>query len=460
MKTKTKDMTQGRTLPLILGFALPILAGNIFQQMYNMIDAFIVGRTLGPGALGAVNASSSVQFLVLGFCIGCMNGFAIPVATKFGAKDEKSMRRYVFHGLILTIIIAFVLTIITTVLTSNILHLLKTPEATYKNAYNYLFVIFCGLPFTLFYNLVSGWLRAIGDSKTPFMFLVVSTIINVGLDVLFIVVLSLGCLGAALATIIAQAISGILCFIYMIKKYKMLVAKKNERRFNKAFAFNLLGIGVPMGLQFSITAIGSMVMQGANNSLGKVYVDSFGAAVRIKQFAMSFFDALATGVATFVSQNYGANKLDRVKDGIKKGILSGIVLGILVGVVLIVFGKGLVGIFVSKEHTEIIKYGARYLGCLGLFYWGIGILNVTRLSVQSLGFTNLALISGTIEMIARILMSTLVVPHTKYWGICFTDQSAWISATFYIVPICIYCIRKIDNRNKIKKIVDRQNKEC
>ncbi len=440
---RAHSMTEGKALPLILKFSLPLLAGNIFQQMYNLVDAMIVGRSLGPNALGAVNASASVQFLVLGFCIGCTSGFAVPVAQKFGAKDEEKMRRYVHHSLILTAVIAVVLTLITALLTGQILHLLQTPKESFRDAYDYLFVIFLGIPFTLLYNLLSSILRAVGDSKTPFLFLVISTCLNVGLDLLCIMVFHLACMGAALATILAQAISGILCLFYMKIKYQMLFAKREEREFRPIYARKLMGMGFPMGFQFSITAIGSMVMQGANNSLGQLYVDAFGAAARLKQFAMSPFDALATGVSTFASQNYGAKKFDRVKEGILKGTIVGIGLGIFVGLVLIFFGRPLTMMFVSGKHTQVLKYASRYLACLGYFYWCIGILNVTRLAVQGLGFTNRAIFSGVTEMVARIFMSVFVVPHTGFWGICFTDQAAWISAVAYIIPTCIYCVKKI-----------------
>ena len=316
----TNRMTEGNPLKLILTFALPLLGGNLFQQLYNIADAAIVGKFLGSNALASVGASSSIQFLVLGFCIGICCGFAIPVAQRFGAKDLKEMRSYIFHSYLMTLFFAVFLTAACVICCHGILHLLKTPKNIYGNAYRYLLIIFFGIPFTLLYNLLAGMLRAIGDSRTPFFLLVCSTILNIGLDLLFILVFGWGCAGAAIATISAQGISGILCLLVIIKRFPILNLKKADLVYQGQKMKTLTTMGIPMGLQYSITAIGSMVMQSANNGLGSVYVSGFTAAMRIKQFAMCPFDALATAVSTFVSQNYGAGRFDRIKKGIKQGI--------------------------------------------------------------------------------------------------------------------------------------------
>lgn len=438
-----KSMTEGKPLPLILQFALPLLIGNLFQQTYNIVDAAIVGRYLGTEALASVGASSSVQFLVLGFCIGICCGFAIPIAQRFGAKDYRLMRVYLFHGAVLSAAAAVILTLLCAVFCPQILHLLSTPENIYAGAYQYLLIIFLGIPFNLLYNLLSCVLRAVGDSRTPFIFLAIATALNILLDLVCILGLHWGVAGAAAATITAQAVSGLLCLFYILRKVPLLHVQREECRMDGHVTKIMFAMGVPMGLQYSITAIGSMVMQSANNSLGSVYVSAFTAAMRIKQFAMCPFDAIATGVSTFCGQNLGAKKPDRIKKGIRQGVTVGVLYGLCAGLVLIFFGRSLSLLFVSASAVDVLDASGRYLRCLGYFFWSLGILNVCRMTTQGLGFSGRAVFSGAVEMAARILVSLAFVPVFHFGAICYADQSAWISACLYIVPVCIGCVKRI-----------------
>ncbi len=438
-----KSMTEGKPLPLILQFALPLLIGNLFQQTYNIVDAAIVGRYLGTEALASVGASSSVQFLVLGFCIGICCGFAIPIAQRFGAKDYRLMRVYLFHGAVLSAAAAVILTLICAVFCPQILHLLSTPENIYAGAYQYLLIIFLGIPFNLLYNLLSCVLRAVGDSRTPFIFLAIATVLNILLDLVCILGLHWGVAGAAAATITAQAVSGLLCLFYILRKVPLLHIQQEECQMDGHVTKIMFAMGVPMGLQYSITAIGSMVMQSANNSLGSVYVSAFTAAMRIKQFAMCPFDAIATGVSTFCGQNLGARKPDRIKKGIRQGVTVGVLYGLCAGLVLIFFGRSLSLLFVSKSAVDVLDASGTYLRCLGYFFWSLGILNVCRMTTQGLGFSGRAVFSGAVEMAARIFVSLAFVPVFHFGAICYADQSAWISACLYIVPVCIGCVTKI-----------------
>lgn len=441
-QTKTETMTEGNSLRLILTFALPLLLGNLLQQTYNMADAAIVGRYLGTDALASVGASSSVQFLVMGFCIGICLGFAIPVAQRFGAGDHKAMRQFIFQGAVLAAGIAAFCTILCTILCPNILCLLSTPDNIYDNAYSYLFVLFLGIPFNILYNFQASILRAVGNSKTPFFFLAFSTVLNIFLDLLCIIIFQWGCKGAAIATITAQALSGICCFFYIMKKYEFLHPRKDEMSVESHKIGTLLAMGLPMGLQFSITAIGSMVMQSANNSLGSVYVSGFTAGARIKQFAMCPFDAIATAVSTFCSQNLGARKYERIKQGLREGAIVGISYGIFIGLILIFFGRSLSLLFISGTESAVLDASAKYLRCMGYFFWALGILNVFRMSTQGLGYSGRAVYGGAIEMVARIVVSVFLVPVYGYTAICFADQSAWLSACLYIVPTCLLCLKK------------------
>ena len=306
-----KSMVSGKPLSLMLQFAMPLLLGNLLQQTYNIIDAAIVGQILGDKALAGVGASSSIQFLVLGFCMGCCAGFGVPVAKYFGANDMHKMRKYIFNGAVLTGIIALIVTVVCSVCCNQILHLLSVPQDIYDKAYAYLIVIFLGIPFTLMYNYLSSVLRSLGDSRTPFMFLAFSAILNIFLDLFCIVVLKWDCAGAAIATITAQAVSGILCLVYIFKKVQIMHLEEQDRKVEGAAVKELLIRGIPTGLQFSITAIGSMVMQSANNKLGSVYVSGFTAGMRIKQFTMCPFDAFATAASVFCSQNLERSSMQK-----------------------------------------------------------------------------------------------------------------------------------------------------
>jgi putative MATE family efflux protein len=445
-RNSVKDMTMGSPLRLMVSFAVPLLLGNLFQQMYNMADAAIVGRYLGPDALAGVGASSSVQFLVIGFCLGVCSGFGIPVAQRFGAKNMSDMRRFVYHALILTAGLSAVLTTVTAIFTPQILHILNTPDNIYRQAYDYLFVIFLGIPFIMLYNLLSSILRAVGNSRTPFIFLMISTILNIALDIIFIIVFDMGVLGASVATVTAQAVSGILCGIVILKKYELLWIKKEERVLDRGHFMKLVTMGVPMGLQFSVTAVGSMVMQAANNSLGSVYVSGFTAGMKIKQLAMCPFDALANAVATFAGQNYGAGKLKRIKIGLWEGIAMGVGYGILIGVVLFFFGRSMSIMFVDASETAVLDAAGLYLARLGLFYWALGILNVSRMMTQGLGFAGRTIFSGLTEMIARIVMAFVFVPKYGFDAITWSDQVAWVSGIFYILPTCLICINIVGKK--------------
>jgi len=439
-------MTEGNPARLILEFALPLLLGNLLQQMYNMIDAAIVGKVLGKDALAAVGASSSVQFLVLGFCIGICAGFGVPMAKYFGAGDIKKLKNVVFNAYIMTAGFAMILTAITTVMCNNIMQMMKTPDDIYNGAYSYLFIIFCGIPFSLAYNLQSGMLRAVGDSRSPFVFLAISTVLNIFLDVLFIVVFRMNVEGAAYATVIAQGVSAVACFMYIRMKSPVLRPDMSDAHICTRTMWELFYMGVPMGLQFSITAIGSMVMQAANNGLGSVYVSAFASSSKIKQLAMCPFDAVSTGVSVFASQNLGAGRIKRIGRGIFTGAMIAGTYGLLIGIVLMVFGRPLSLMFLNPEDTEVLDAAEKYLRACGIFYWSLGFLGVCRLAIQGLGYSGIAIISGVIEMFARIFVSNRYVPKYGFDAICYTDQAAWVTAAIYCMVVCAICVKLVGKK--------------
>lgn len=437
-----KSMTEGNPLRQILLFMLPLALGSIFQQAYNMADAAIVGQSLGANALASVGVSSSVQFLVLGFCTGSAQGFAIPIATAFGAKREKDIKQYYYIGLILISIIAVIVTIGCALSTKIILDLLKTPNNIMPNSYWYLFIIFLGIPFTLLYNYLAAVLRAIGDSKTPFLFLAFSSILNIGLDFFCILVLHWGVPGAAIATIFSQAFSGVLCLLLIKAKVTLLHGDSETNRWDPYMSKTMLNMGLPMGLQFSITAIGSMMMQAANNSLGSIYVSGLAAGQKINNFAMCPLEALGASVSTFISQNLGAEKKDRIYKGLKIGTIFSLIYGSISGILLILFGYHLGQLFVNSTEIDVLKITAQYLRFDGACYWLLGLLYIYRMSTQGIGESRLAIQAGVLEMISRTVVSIWLVPMLGFIGICIEDPLAWVFADLYIIPICFHCIRK------------------
>ena len=450
---KVKEMTVGSPLPLILKFSVPLILGNLLQQTYSLIDAAIVGRYLGIDALAAVGASASITFLILGFCCGCCSGFGIPIAQKFGSRDYTSMRRLVATSMKLSAVLSVGIAIVTGLLCSTILRWMQTPERIMDDAFIYLFVLFVGIPFSFYYNLLSSIIRALGDSRTPFNFLMISTILNIVLDLLCILVFGWGVAGAAIATVVAQGVSAILCFLYMRKKYDILQMTPSEKKFSPELAKQLMLIGAPMGLQFSLTAIGSIMMQSANNALGTACVAAYTAALRIKMIFLSMLESLGMAMATYCGQNYGAGKPDRIIRGVLDAGKVMAVYVVVVGFILMNLSEDMALLFVDPSEREVLDKTVLFLHISACFFPLLGILCILRYSIQGCGYTQLAMFSGVSEMIARTLVSVLAVPFWGYYAICFGDSAAWICADAFLIPAFIYVYRRL------LKIVSRQKLE-
>lgn len=439
----SREMTSGRPLPLIFSFAMPLLLGNLLQQTYSLVDAAIVGQFLGINSLAAVGASTSVVFLILGFCNGCCGGFGIPVAQKFGARDYSTMRQLVSVSLQLAAVISVVVAVVTSLFCADILKVMRTPDRIFQDAYYYLLITFIGVPCTFFYNLFSCVIRALGDSKTPFWFLLFSTILNILLDLFCILILDWGVAGAAIATVFSQGVSAALCYVYMMRKFEILRVTPAERKFKVALARTLLYIGVPMGLQFSITAVGSIMLQSANNALGTACVAAFTAAMRIKMFCMCPLESLGIAMATYSGQNYGAGRPERIWTGIKSSV------GMMLVYCAMMFGILMLGagtfalLFVDPSELEILKNTELFLHISVTFFPVLGLLCILRYTIQGAGYTNLAMLSGVSEMIARVLVSLFAVPAWGYLAVCFGDPTAWIFADLFLIPAFIYVYKRI-----------------
>ena len=439
----TKDMTSGSPMKLILGFSVPLLFGFLFQQFYNLVDTLIVGRFLGVDALAAVGSTGSLNFLIIGFCMGVCNGFAIPLAHRFGAGDYKAMRAFMMNAVYLAVIFAAVMTVFTVAFCRPILQLMQTPENIIDDAYTYIVIIFAGIPATYLYNLVSGVIRSMGDSKTPLIFLALAAFVNIGLDLLLIIVFPMGVAGAALATVISQAFSGIACVIYSKRRFEILHTDEEERKVNKGYMKTLCGMGVPMGLQYSITAIGSVILQSAVNTLGSNAVASMTAGSKIGMFFCCTFDALGGTMATYAGQNACAGKTDRIRQGVRSATFIGSIYSVLACIVLTLFGSVIPLLFVDASETVVIHQAHQFLTFNSLFYIPLTIVNVWRFTIQGMGYSLLAILAGVCEMIARALVGFALVPIFGYIIICFASPLAWLMADAFLIPAFYYCLRNL-----------------
>lgn len=453
----TKDLTQGNPFKLILGFALPMLVGMLFQQLYSMADTIIVGQYLGKDALAAVGSTGSVHFLIIGFAMGICSGFAIPIAHRFGARDEVGLRKTVANSTILSVIIAFAMAVITVILCRPILELMQTPSNIIDDAYKYIVIIFAGIPTTFLYNMTSGIIRSIGDSKTPVYFLLLSSVLNVVLDLFFIINVGMGVEGAAIATVIAQLASGLACLFYMKKKYEILHIRKEEWKLEGQIVGNLCGMGIPMGLQYSITAIGSVILQTALNGLGSDAVAAFTAGSKLGMFLVCPFDALGSTMATYAGQNVGAKKLERLTPGLLSAFGMGVMYSFLALALILAAGPKMLLLFLNAGELALIENAQIYLIYNAVAYILLVIVNVFRFTIQGMGFSILAIWAGVFEMAARILGAWILVPMFAYRGACMGNAVAWIMADVFLIPAYIYARKKLgQNMKRLEEQIARE----
>ena len=445
-----KDMTNGSPSKHILGFAVPMLFGMLFQQFYNLVDTIIVGKTLGVEALAGVGATGSINFMIIGFCMGVCNGFVIPVAQCFGAKKRAALRKYVFNGYICSFVFAIVLTLASVIFCRRILIIMNTPADIIDHAYNYIVVIFIGIPTVFLYNMVSGVIRSLGDSKTPVVFLVLSSIINVVLDFFLILVCKMGVAGAGWATVTSQLISGLTCLIYMYKKYDILKGDKSERVLDRRFITNLCMNGVPMGLQYSITAIGSTILQAAVNTLGSTYVAAMTAGSKMFNFTCCPFDALGSTMATYAGQNVGAAKIKRLGQGVRSAMIIGSVYSVLSLIALYFTTDYIALLFVNASETTIIALTRQFILASACFYIPLTGVNVVRFCIQGMGFSVFAISAGILEMIGRAFAAIILIPSIGFMGACLASPIAWIAADAFLFPAFIHCAKKLNARHNIK----------
>ena len=439
-----RDMTEGSPARNILNFALPLVLGYVLQHLYQVVDAAIVGRWVGVEGLAAVGASSSIMFLFLGFCNGACAGFSVPVAQAFGAKEYSLMRQYVANAIRIGIWISVLLTIPICVLCSPILRLVNVPDDIFHQAWIYLMLQFLGIPLAIAYNLLAGFIRSLGNSKEPFYFLLVSSATNIILDLIFVIVFRWGVFGAGFATLISQIVSASLCYSFIIRQMQMLIPVGEERRYDSDHVTHLLNNGIPMGLQFSITGIGVIMLQSANNALGTMYVAAFTASMRVKYVFTTVFENIGVAMATYCGQNIGARRLDRVKSGLKAATGIMLVYFVFTFAVIFPFADEMMALFVDPSQRQIIDLASQYMRISNYFYPVLGMLTIFRYSIQGLGYSTLSLMSGIMEMLARCAVSIWMVPAMGFMGVCLGDPAAWSAADLFLFPAMYFLLRHLE----------------
>lgn len=421
-----KEMTKGNPIKIIFMFSLPILFGNIFQQFYVMADTIMVGRILGVDALAAMGATSALFGLVLFMAIGLVMGFSIKIAQFFGAQDHHSMRLAVVNTFVLTILCGIFFTIVSTVFASPMLELLNTPADIIGMSYDYLIIMFAGTLITMLYNFGACVLRAIGDSKTPLYFLILSSIVNIILDYLFIAEFQMGIAGAAIATLIAQGLSVVLCLMYMVKKYPFLLPHKEDFHCDWKMIGDQFALGISMGLMNSVVSVGSVVLQSAVNSLGATYIAAQTAARKISELFMQPIGSIGMATTTFASQNFGAKKFSRIKEGVKKSIMLGAGMSLFVILISFTCIDFLMSFFVDPSEVEVVGIAAYYMRVNSLFYVALVMVMIYRNVLQGFGKKVVPIVTSVIEMLVKIIATFTFTPILGYTGIVIAEPVAWV----------------------------------
>ena len=441
----TKDLTKGRPLTLILQFGIPILLGMLFQQLYNVVDTAIVGKFLGGNALAAVGATGSINFLVVGGSIGICSGMAIPIAQRFGAEDYDSLRKYVTGAVYCCLFFAVTITAFTVIFSRQILQMMNTPADILEMSWAYITTIFAGIPGYILYNMCSGILRSLGDSKTAVVWLVVASVVNIGLDLFFIINLRWGVFGAAFATTISQFLAGFGSLWKVCTGFDVLKMQKGDWQWSWRRIGNLLRLGVPMGLQFSITAIGSVMLQSSVNILGTMYVTATTAANKVSIFLSCPLEAMGSTMTTYGGQNVGAKKWERLGQGLRACCLLGLIYCLFSLALVLLLGDKLVMLFLDEASAPLVPLALQLLRTLVFCYLLLAVIHIFRNYIQGMGFSPLATVAGFMEMIARAGVS-FFVPVYGFDAACLASPMAWIMADLFLVPAYFYCVKALKKR--------------
>jgi putative MATE family efflux protein len=462
------DLTEGSPFKLILKFSLPILIGNIFQQLYNMADTIIVGHTVSSDAMSGVGCTSSISFLILGLVWGLTSGFGVRTSQFFGARDENGLRRSIAVSFELCLVMTALLTAISVPLAGPLLKAMNTPESYYEYAYYYLVTIFWGIGATILYNIAANTLRAVGDSRTPLFCLVFSAVLNVILDFVCIVGFDMTYIGAGFATVVSQFISGAVCIAYMFKAYPALRLHKSDWKIDLNMIKGHIYVGLPMALQFSITAVGCIFQQTALNGLNSSMpgvVTGYTAATKIDNIANQTFNSLGTACATYAGQNYGAKKFDRIKDGVFASMVYCIISWGLGLAFCLGLGVPMTGLFLNGAsgeaaayYSEMINYSMEFLIYQSIFYPCLGIIFIYRNTLQGIGKSAVTTIAGVTELAGRSVTAFILVKYIGYVGVCLSNPIAWVAADIFLLATYYITMRKYKEKGEysIKSLLLRK----
>lgn len=437
-------MTSGSPLKCILRFCVPLLIGNLFQQFYNLADSILVGRILGLNAFAAVGATGALNFLILGFATGSCSGLAIPIAQSFGAGDLESVRRRTAQLVWLGIGITAIIRLICFLWTDDLLRLMNTPAEIFDDAYRYIFIVFMGVGATMLYNLSSAVLRSLGDSRTPLHFLIAAVVVNVILDILLMKYLHLGVEGAAWATVLSQLSAGIACLVYMAKKIPVLNLHHDDMKPDWKRICYMAAIGVPMGLQFSITAVGSIILQGAVNGLGAQAVAAVSASSRVHNVVVAPLETCGIAMATYCGQNLGAGQYSRIRRGIWSTMAAALIYCAAAFVFNFSAGRAMATLFISPGETLILRNVQKYLTIQGAFYPMLAVIFIFRNGLQGMGRSNQAMMAGVSELIARALVAFGLVGSFGFSAVCFANPIAWVFADGVLLFLYARVMRRLD----------------
>lgn len=440
----TNDMTTGSPLRRILAFCAPLLVGNLFQQFYNLADSILVGRILGVKAFAAVGSTGALSFLILGFALGICSGFAIPVSQSFGAGDIEGLKRRCGQLVWLGLGFSAAITALTFFLTDDILRWTNTPAELFDDAYTYIFIVFMGTGATILYNLTSAVLRAIGDSRTPLHFLMAAVTVNVVLDIVFMKFLGLGVEGAAWATVLSQLLSGLLCLQFIYKKQPMLRLTKDELAFSWRSSKYILSVGVPMGLQFSITAVGSIILQSAVNGLGASAVAAVSAASRVHNIVQAPLDTSGMGMATYCGQNLGAAQPRRIRQGIADMCLLDGTYCVFAILVNAFFGTTIATLFIDSGEVAVMRLLEQYLIIQSLFYPALAVIYIFRNGLQGMGYSRQAMLAGVFELVARVGVAFGFVSRFGFDAVCYANPAAWIFADSILLFLYVRAMKQLN----------------
>lgn len=446
------DMTKGSPFRLILKFIIPVMLGCIFQQLYNMADTIIVGKTLGKEALAAVGATGTISFFILGFVNGLTTGFTVLASQRFGAGDYEGLRKSVGNAYVLGAGVTIVMTALSVAGMDWILTIMQTPDDIFKMSKDYIVIICWGIACTTLYNMSASVLRAVGNSRVPLYFLILSALLNVVLDLVFIIVFHWGVAGAAYATVISQGVSGVLSMFYLLTRVDILKLKKEDFKIDPYGAKIQFGIGLPMALQFSITAIGTMLVQAALNSLGSTVISAYTAAGKVEQLVTQAFQAMGMTMATYSAQNWGIHSLERIRKGQRAAMWISGVYAVVVYFIILAVLPFVTSLFFEGDVSDVIGYVRTYIQINGLFFIPLGMIFIYRNLLQGCGYALFPMLGGVVELVSRAIFAFASAQAKSYTGICAATASAWCTTGIFLWIVYLITMRGLIKKEKMKEI--------